>query len=225
MLLAHVQVADPRIESLSTFYLTVQKNCSKKGAISSTASCSRQRLPCGRGSPLPHQGIYAADANVTRKMPHAYWYKHTIDCGVAGCRHSGHSGFVWHQPMMQSQQNRCPHGVAAAFCLLDMHREQRRRDGGKRAAFVASPSDATAGTRWGGGSCERVGHFERGDGVMRGQSHDPPGTTRRVLFLARAFRATTWNASKLIRSADGTRSSISWSGENLNKEGVIKAQF
>lgn len=75
-----------------------------------------------------------------------------IDCGEAGCLHRGHSGFVWHHPTMHSQQNRCPHGVAAAFSLLDMHSEQRRRDVGKRAASVGVLSDKTAGTR-GGKAC------------------------------------------------------------------------
>ena len=85
--------------------------------------------------------------------PQAYWYRQTIDCGVAGCLHSGHSGLVWHHPTMHSQQNKCPQGVAAACCLLDIHKEQRRRDVGKRAASAGVLSDATAGTR-GRGACE-----------------------------------------------------------------------
>lgn len=84
-----------------------------------------------------------------RHRRHAYWYKHTIACGEAGCLHSGHSGFVWHHPTMHSQQKRCPQGVAAACRRLDMHKEQRRRDAGKRTAsagLVPLPG-VTAGTR------------------------------------------------------------------------------
>ena len=70
-----------------------------------------------------------------------------MDCGEAGWRQRGHSGFVWHHPTMHSQQNRWPQGVAAPFCRGDMHREHRRRERGNSATSAGVFSGVTAGTR------------------------------------------------------------------------------